>query len=145
MDLFFYYFVCLIFSCSRLTVYCANCALVIMLVSILSIKYSGGVDAIDDLQADMQENMDMVNEISEVMGQSMGEEFDDDDIAAELEELEADLMEEDMMKDDPTPSTASNVHLPDVPSDRLPDPMVQDDPMADEDADALAQLEMEMA
>ena len=113
-------------------------------LSFLFFNNSGGIDAVDDLNADMMDNMDMANEISEAMGASMGDEFDDDEIAAELEELEADLMEEDMLKDDPTPSSA--VNLPMVPSNVLPDPMVQDDPMmVDEDADALAQLEAEMA
>ena len=44
-------------------------------LSFLFFNNSGGIDAVDDLNADMMDNMDMANEISEAMGASMGDEF----------------------------------------------------------------------
>jgi len=102
----------------------------------------GGIDAIEELNEDMTEHMDMANEISDIMGQQMGDEFDEDELDAELEDLEAEVMEEEMMKQ----SEPAASHSSEEPFSL---PAVPDDPLnmntEDEDADALAQLEAEMA
>ena len=90
--------------------------------------------------------MDTANEISDIMGQQMGDEFDEDELDAELEDLEQEVMEEEMMKQsEPTATHVEPFTMPPVPNynpvHNQPEPLVTED----EDADALAQLEAEMA
>ena len=93
-----------------------------------------------ELNEDMTEHMNMG--ISDILGQQMGDEFDEDELDAELEDLEAEVMEEEMMKQ----SEPAASHSSEEPFSL---PAVPDDPLnmntEDEDADALAQLEAEMA
>jgi len=102
----------------------------------------GGIDAIEELNEDMQEHMDTANEISDIMGQTMGDEFDDEELENELDDLEAEVMEEEMMKQNDEVAQ-DPFTLPVVPDDPInqPTPMVTEE----DDADALAQLEAEMA
>merc|ERR1719421_2809055 len=58
----------------------------------------GGIDQIEELHEDMQEHMDQASEISELLGQEMGDGVDEDELESEFNELEAELMEESMMK-----------------------------------------------
>merc|ERR1712196_97490 len=103
----------------------------------------GGIDQIEEMHEDMQEQMDQAAEISELLGQEMGDGVDEDELEAEFADLEAELMEEDMMKNDEADqqSNQEDILLPVVPSNELGPAAVEDD----EDADALAQLEAEMA
>ncbi|XP_008301118.1 charged multivesicular body protein 4c [Stegastes partitus] len=69
------------------------------------------VDKIDDLMADITEQQDVAQEISEAISRPFGETFDEDELLAELEELEQQEMEENMK---------SMGGLPSVPSAKLP-------------------------
>ena len=73
----------------------------------------------------------------------MGDGVDEDELEAECADLEAELMEEDMMKNDEANQQheEEDILLPVVPSNDLGRAAVEED----EDADALAQLEAEMA
>lgn len=66
------------------------------------------VNKIDDLMADITEQQDVAQEISEAISRPFGETFDEDELLAELEELEQEDLEESMGG------------LPSVPSSRLP-------------------------
>ncbi|KAG9478672.1 hypothetical protein GDO78_012363 [Eleutherodactylus coqui] len=70
------------------------------------------LDKIDELMLDIHEQQDVAQEISNAISNpaGFGEEFDEDDLLAELEELE----QEDLNKH------MANVTLPSVPSKKLP-------------------------
>ncbi|KAM3929701.1 charged multivesicular body protein 4c isoform 1-T1 [Leptodactylus fuscus] len=70
------------------------------------------LDKIDDLMQDITEQQDVAQEISNAISNpaGFGEEFDEDELLAELEELE----QEDLN------SHMANVRLPSVPSTKLP-------------------------
>lgn len=70
------------------------------------------VDKIDDLMQDINEQQDVAQEISDAISRPVGfgEEFDEDDLLAELEELEQEDLNKHMAK----------VTLPSVPSTKLP-------------------------
>ncbi|XP_023134756.1 charged multivesicular body protein 4c [Amphiprion ocellaris] len=69
------------------------------------------VNKIDDLMADITEQQDVAQEISDAISRPFGETFDEDELLAELEELEQEDLEESM---------SSMGGLPSVPSSRLP-------------------------
>ncbi|CAN9506361.1 unnamed protein product [Ophioblennius macclurei] len=69
------------------------------------------VNKIDDLMADITEQQDVAQEISEAISRPFGETFDEDELLAELEELENQAEEEGMM---------TMGGLPSVPSAGLP-------------------------
>ena len=114
----------------------------IKLICFFVLLPSGGIDAIEEINEDMQEHMDTANEISDIMGQTMGDEFDDEELENELDDLEAEVMEEEMMKQNDEVAQ-DPFTLPVVPDDPInqPTPMVTEE----DDADALAQLKAEMA
>ncbi|KAL4001153.1 N-acyl-aromatic-L-amino acid amidohydrolase [Sarotherodon galilaeus] len=66
---------------------------------------------IDDLMADITEQQDVAQEISDAISRPFGETFDEDELLAELEELEQEDLDESMM---------SMGGLPSVPSSKLP-------------------------
>ncbi|KAM4688039.1 charged multivesicular body protein 4c isoform 1-T1 [Discoglossus pictus] len=70
------------------------------------------LDKIDDLMHDIHEQQDVAQEISEAISRPVGfgDEFDEDDLLAELEELEQEDLNQHM----------ANVTLPSVPSSKLP-------------------------
>ncbi|XP_044149831.1 charged multivesicular body protein 4c isoform X1 [Bufo gargarizans] len=70
------------------------------------------LDKIDELMQDINEQQDVAQEISDAISRpsGFGEEFDEDELLAELEELE----QEDLNKH------MANVRLPSVPSSKLP-------------------------
>ncbi|KAG8441888.1 hypothetical protein GDO86_010898 [Hymenochirus boettgeri] len=70
------------------------------------------LDKIDDLMQDIHEQQDVAQEISDAISRpaGFGEEFDEDELLAELEELEQDELNDQM----------ANVKLPNVPSSKLP-------------------------
>ncbi|XP_074549752.1 charged multivesicular body protein 4c [Halichoeres trimaculatus] len=69
------------------------------------------LDKIDDLMQDITEQQDVAQEISNAISGPFGETFDEDELMAELEELEQEALEDDMK---------SMGGLPSVPSSRLP-------------------------
>ncbi|XP_038153808.1 charged multivesicular body protein 4c [Cyprinodon tularosa] len=69
------------------------------------------IDKIDDLMQDITEQQDVAREISEAISGPFGEQFDEDELLAELEELEQEGLQESMK---------SIGGLPSVPSSKLP-------------------------
>lgn len=69
------------------------------------------IDKIDDLMADITEQQDVAREISDAISRPFGDEFDEDELMAELAELEEAELEESMDR---------MGGLPSVPSSRLP-------------------------
>lgn len=66
------------------------------------------VDSIEDLMLDIGEQQDLAREISEAISGPIGETFDEDELLAELEELEQTELEDTMGE------------LPSVPASKLP-------------------------
>jgi len=92
----------------------------------------GGVDKVDDIMADIEESNMIAGEISEAISRPMGivDDFDDDDLLAELEDLEQEEMDNQMVNVNPTPQ----MNLPTVPSNNLPavqQPSQEDADLAD--------------
>ncbi|XP_019942889.2 charged multivesicular body protein 4c [Paralichthys olivaceus] len=69
------------------------------------------LDKIDDMMQDITEQQDVAQEISEAISRPFGETFDEDELLAELAELEQEDLEESMK---------SMGGLPSVPSSKLP-------------------------
>ncbi|XP_053198128.1 charged multivesicular body protein 4c [Scomber japonicus] len=69
------------------------------------------VDKIDDLMQDITEQQDVAREISEAISGPFGETFDEDELLAELAELEQEELEDNMKR---------MGGLPSVPSSKLP-------------------------
>ncbi|VFV36367.1 charged multivesicular body protein 4c [Panthera pardus] len=70
------------------------------------------LNKIDDLMQEITEQQDIAQEISEAFSQraGFGDDFDEDELMAELEELEQEELNKKM----------TNIHLPNVPSSSLP-------------------------
>ncbi|XP_074063962.1 charged multivesicular body protein 4c [Macrotis lagotis] len=70
------------------------------------------INKIDDLMQDITEQQDIAQEISEAFSQRVGfgDDFDEDELMAELEELEQEELNKKM----------TNIRLPNVPSSSLP-------------------------
>ncbi|KAG9283500.1 charged multivesicular body protein 4c [Astyanax mexicanus] len=77
------------------------------------------LDNIDSLMADITEQQEIAREISDAISQPFGSEFDEDELLAELAELEQEELEESMKNMGKLPSVPSS-KLPSVPSTRLP-------------------------
>ncbi|XP_041817562.1 charged multivesicular body protein 4c [Chelmon rostratus] len=69
------------------------------------------IDKIDDLMQDITEQQDVAQEISDAISRPFGETFDEDELLAELAELEQEELEDNMR---------SMGGLPSVPSSKLP-------------------------
>ena len=96
-------------------------------------------DTMDDLQDEMQKGNDIQDMLSQQVG---GDDIDEDELMGELDELEADIMEEEMMKGvepvaDQNP--IDNISMPSIPDEK---PAI-DEGEQEEEA-ALAALEAEM-
>lgn len=76
------------------------------------------IDKVDDLMQDITEQQELAQEISEAISRPVGfgEEFDEDELMAELEELEQEKLDQDLLQI----SGAEDVPLPNVPSNPLP-------------------------
>ncbi|XP_015261113.1 PREDICTED: charged multivesicular body protein 4c [Gekko japonicus] len=68
------------------------------------------LDKIDDMMQDITEQQDIAQEITEALTRKVGDDFDEDELLAELEELEQEELNNKM----------ANVRLPSVPSTSLP-------------------------
>jgi len=74
------------------------------------------VDEVDDLQEDLREQMDDMNDIQDMMGQSLGGDMmDDDELEAEFDELCEGTLDEDLADLDVLADPFGSVALPDVP------------------------------
>ncbi|CDQ60782.1 charged multivesicular body protein 4b [Oncorhynchus mykiss] len=76
------------------------------------------IDKVDDLMQDITEQQELAQEISDAISKPVGfgEEFDEDDLLAELEELEQEELDKNLLEITGT----DNVPLPNVPSTSLP-------------------------
>ncbi|KAM8830084.1 charged multivesicular body protein 4b-like [Synchiropus splendidus] len=91
------------------------------------------IEQVDDLIQDITEQHELAQEISETISKPIfGEEFDDDDLLAELDELEQEEMEKNLLDIGP-----ENVQLPNVPSTSLPSRPAK----KDEDEDGMEDLQ----
>jgi len=91
------------------------------------------LDKADELMEDLNENMDMINEMNEAMSQPIGNMMDDDELEAELaelEELEADELLNDMqdapMSNKPQSTFDANA-MPDAPNNAISKPAAQEE------------------
>ena len=83
------------------------------------------LDKADELMEDLNENMDMINEMNEAMSQPIGQMMDEDELEAELaelEELEADELLVDMQdapQQNRPQSTFDANAMPDAPNNAI--------------------------
>jgi len=79
------------------------------------IRQDTNIDTVDDLMDEIKEEMEMADEISNALAQPVDPLLTDEyDLLAELQELEADDVEEQLLQ------PAQHIALPDVPSNELP-------------------------
>ncbi|CAG5977538.1 charged multivesicular body protein 4b [Menidia menidia] len=95
------------------------------------------IDKVDDLMAEITEQQEVAQEISDVISRPVGfgEEFDEDDLMAELEELEQEELDKNLLEIEAT----EDVPLPSVPSTSLPSKPAKK--KVEEDEDDMADLE----
>ncbi|GAA6095677.1 charged multivesicular body protein 4b isoform X2 [Tachysurus ichikawai] len=76
------------------------------------------IDKVDELMQDITEQQELAQEISDAISKPVGfsEEFDEDELLAELEELEQEELDKNLLEIGGT----ENVQLPNVPSTSLP-------------------------
>ncbi|XP_008291224.1 charged multivesicular body protein 4b [Stegastes partitus] len=76
------------------------------------------IDKVDDLMADITEQQEVAQEISDVISRPIGfgEDYDEDELMAELEELEQEELDKNLLEIEGT----EDVPLPSVPSTSLP-------------------------
>ncbi|XP_077592541.1 charged multivesicular body protein 4c [Stigmatopora nigra] len=76
------------------------------------------LNKIDDLMEDINEQQDVAREINEAISRPYGESYDEDELLAELEELENEDMDENLRSMGGLPSVPS-ARVPSVPSGRV--------------------------
>lgn len=115
-----------------------------------SIHKNMSVDQVDDTMADIQEQMDVANEISDAISQPIGSDMygDFDDLEAELEALEQEDLDDKLGSLEANlapPSASSTTQQQQQQTPSLTSPSVpQDEPVDDEEAQ-LRELEAQMA
>ncbi|KAM6927328.1 charged multivesicular body protein 4b isoform 2-T2 [Xenentodon cancila] len=94
------------------------------------------IDKVDDLMAEITEQQEVAQEISDVISKPIGfgEEYDEDELMAELEELEQEELDRNLLEIKGT----DDVTLPSVPSTSLPS---RPGKKEEEDEDDMADLE----
>ncbi|XP_072100279.1 charged multivesicular body protein 4b-like [Mobula birostris] len=77
------------------------------------------IDKVDELMQDITEQQELAQEISDAISKPVGfgEDFDEEDLMAELEELEQEELDKNLLEI----GEADNVPLPSVPSTSLPE------------------------
>jgi len=106
--------------------------------SMKSIHSELNIDKVDDTMDEIREQMDIANEINDAISTPLGGDvMDEDELLAELEELESESLDEQLLQMNPV----SQQKLPTVPNGKLPTPQKK---LVDEDAE-LAALEASMA
>ncbi|XP_051269783.1 charged multivesicular body protein 4b [Dicentrarchus labrax] len=95
------------------------------------------IDKVDDLMADITEQQEVAQEISDVISRPIGfgEDYDEDELMAELEELEQEELDRNLLEVEGT----EDVPLPSVPSTSLPSRPAKK--KVEEDEDDMADLE----
>ena len=82
-----------------------------------AIRQETNIERVDDLMDEIKEEMEMADEISNALAQPVDPLLtDEDDLLAELQELEAEDVEEQLLQ----PTRKEEISLPDVPSNELP-------------------------
>lgn len=98
------------------------------------IRTDVGIDDVDNIMDEIKEEMDMASEINSAIAQPVDPFLaDDDELLAELNELETMDLEAELLKPAPTP-----ISLPQVPASKLPQ-------VAKSEEDELKNLEAELA
>jgi len=98
------------------------------------IRTDVGIDAVDNVMDEIKEEMDMASEINNAIAQPVDPLLtDEDELLAELNELETADLEAELLKPAPTP-----ISLPQVPASKLP-------ALAKDEEDDLKKLEAELA
>ena len=83
------------------------------------IRAENDIDRVDDLMDDIREEMEMADEVSGALAQPVDPLMADDDaLLAELQELEAGDVQEQLLR--PAGKDDANIGLPQVPSGKLP-------------------------
>ena len=102
------------------------------------IRQETDIEQVDDLMDEIKEEMEMADEISNALAQPVDPLLaDEDDLLAELEELEAEDVTEQLLE------PMKKMELPEVPRGELPTPSI---PNATREEEAeLKQLEAELA
>jgi len=101
------------------------------------------VEQVDDTMEDIREQMDLANEISDAISQPIpGQEFDDDELNAELASLEQENLDEQLLQIHNT-APAVQVQAPDL--SKLPTPAQSVKPIVNEEEDELRRLQESMA
>ncbi|XP_070696889.1 charged multivesicular body protein 4b-like isoform X2 [Pempheris klunzingeri] len=97
------------------------------------------IDKVDDLMAEITEQQEVAQEISDVISRPIGfgQEFDEDELMAELEELEQEELDKNLLEVEGT----EDVPLPSVPATSLPSQPGRTRPKEEEDEDDMADLE----
>ncbi|RVE72435.1 hypothetical protein OJAV_G00042400 [Oryzias javanicus] len=95
------------------------------------------IDKVDDLMAEITEQQEVAQEISDVISRPVGfgEEYDEDELLAELEDLEQEELDRNLLE----VRGAEDVPLPSVPSTSLPSKPAKK--KQEEDEDDMADLE----
>ena len=105
-----------------------------------NIREDTNIDKVDDLMDEIKEEMEMADEISNALAQPVDPLMtDEDDLLAELQELEAEDVEEQLLQ--PTKKVHEEISMPTVPSSQLP---AIPNATKEEEAE-LKQLEAELA
>lgn len=94
------------------------------------------IDKVDDLMAEITEQQEVAQEISDVISKPIGfgEEYDEDELMAELEELEQEELDKGLLE------IEGDVPLPSVPSTSLPSRPVSAKTKDEDDEDDMADL-----
>ncbi|CAG8723471.1 14899_t:CDS:2, partial [Racocetra fulgida] len=75
-----------------------------------AIHGSMDINKVDDIMDSVRENMDLADEISNAISAPMiGVDLDDDELTAELEELEQEVLDSQLLEVEPPPVIAPNV------------------------------------
>merc|ERR1712227_541115 len=93
------------------------------------------VDKVDDLMADIQEQQDVAQEIADAIAKPMGfqDDVDEDDLLAELEEMEQEQLDAELLDVTPAPQDT----LPNLPT---PSSQIPTSSKAQEEDDEMAEL-----
>jgi charged multivesicular body protein 4 len=82
---------------------------------------SMSIDTVDNTMDQIREQMDIATEISDAIAQPLGDPIDEDELEAELAELEAENLDEQLLTlNTPTSVSASPIKLPSAPTSQLP-------------------------
>ncbi|CAG8644029.1 31665_t:CDS:2, partial [Gigaspora margarita] len=105
-----------------------------------AIHGSMDINKVDDIMDSVRENMDLADEISNAISAPMiGVDLDDDELTAELEELEQEVLDSQLLEVEPPPIIAPSVPTTDPSRVRLTNQML------DEEDDELEALKATMA